>query len=215
LTNFDYAAGFMLLVSGVVGFARGATREVATVVAFVLAAILSAAALRYSGPLAATVVHARWLASIAAILVVFIIAYLIFRMLGGALTRTVQQTSLSGLDRALGFGIGLARGLVVLGAFALLLDAAMPPERMPAWISNAQLYPLADASGGALRAFAPQGIKVAHDVAPDLADAVGGVEDPTSRDTPARAGHDSGKPREVTTGHRDRPADDSNVEDIR
>ena len=214
MTNFDYAAGFLLLVSGVVGFARGATREVATVVAFVLAAIISVAALRFSGPVAATAIHTRLLANIAAILIVFILAYLIFRMVGGALTRTVQQTGLSGLDRVLGFAIGLVRGVVFLGAFALLLDAAMPPERMPPWISNARLYPFADAAGAALRAFAPQGIKVAHDVAPALADAVGG-DDPTSLDAAATAGRGSSQPPEATFGHRHRTSDDRSVEDTR
>jgi membrane protein required for colicin V production len=213
VTNFDYAAGFLLLVSGVVGLARGATREVATVVAFVLAAIIAVAALRVSGPLAATAIHARWLANIAAILIVFIVAYLIFRLVGGALTRTVQQTGLSGLDRVLGFAIGVIRGVVVLGAFTLLLDAAMPPERMPLWISNARLYPLADAAGGALRTFAPKGMKVAHDVAPALTDAVSGI-DPTLQDSPADAGSAPRKARETLSGHRHQTPDDT-VEDMR
>ena len=212
MTNFDYAAGFLLLVSGVVGFLRGATREVSTVVAFVLAAIVSVAALRFTSPVAITVIHARWLAHAAAILVVFIVAYLSFRLIGGALTRTVQQTSLSGLDRMLGFAIGLVRGVVVLGGFALLLDAAMPPERMPLWISNARLYPLADAAGGALRAFAPRGMKVAHDVAPALADAVGG-DDTTQQHSPASAGRTPHRPIEGSTGRRNRATD--SVEDTR
>ena len=195
MTGFDYAAGFLLLISGVVGLARGATREVTTVVAFVLAAIVAVASLRFSGPIAATAIHARWLANTAAILAVFIIVYILFRLLGGAVTQTVRQTGLSGADRILGFAIGLVRGVVVLGAFALLLDAAMPPERMPAWISDARLYPLADAAGGALRAFAPRGMKVAHDVAPALAGAVEGDGD-------------------TRPAHRHRPSDDS-VEDSR
>jgi hypothetical protein len=93
----------------------------------------------------------------------------------------VQQTSLSGLDRLLGLGIGFVRATVVLGGFALLLDAAVPPERIPEWINHARLYPLASAAGGALRAFAPEGLKVARDVAPALADAVTGDHDPIRR----------------------------------
>ena len=213
MTNFDYAAGFLLLVSGVVGFARGATREVTTVVAFVLAAIVAVAALRLSGPVMATVIHARWLANTAAILLVFIVAYLVFRLVGVALTRTVQQTGLSGLDRLLGFAIGLVRGVVVLGGFALLLNAAMPPERMPTWISNARLYPLADAAGGALRAFAPRGMKVAHDVAPALADAVAG-EGISTQDAPAAAGRAPRKTHQDSAGPRHRVIDDS-VENTR
>jgi membrane protein required for colicin V production len=174
VTTFDYAAGLLLLVSGLFGFARGATHEITTVLALVAASILAVAALRFTGPLALHAIHTPWLAKAAAVLLTFIVVYIVLRMIGGALTRGVKQTSLSGLDRMLGFGVGLVRALVALGGFILLIDAATPPERMPAWITGAKLYPLAAAAGGALRAFAPQGLKVARDVAPSLADDVTG-----------------------------------------
>lgn len=180
MTAFDYAAGVLLLVSGLFGFARGATHEITTVVALVLAAILAVAALRFTGPLALHAIHTPWLAKATAVLLTFILVYAVLRLLGGALTRGVKQTSLSGLDRLLGFGVGLVRALVALGGFILLIDAATPPERMPAWITGAKLYPLASAAGDALRTFAPQGLKVAHDVAPALADTVPG-ESPATR----------------------------------
>jgi membrane protein required for colicin V production len=173
VTVFDYAAGGLLLVSGLFGFARGATHEITTVVALVLASIVAVAAERYTGPIALHMIHTPWMATAAALLVTFILVYIALRMIGGALTRSVRQTSLSGLDRVLGLGVGLVRALVALGGFMLVIDAAMPPERMPAWITGAKLYPLASAAGGALRNFAPQGLKVAHDVAPALADRAG------------------------------------------
>ncbi|HLZ82547.1 MAG TPA: CvpA family protein [Caulobacteraceae bacterium] len=168
MTAFDYAAGLLLLVSGLFGFARGATHEITTVLALVAAAILSVAALRFTGPLALHAIHTPWLATAAAVLLTFILVYAVLRLIGGALTRGVKQTSLSGLDRLLGFGVGLVRALVAMGGFILLIDAATPPERMPAWITGAKLYPLASAASGALRTFAPQGLKVAHDVAPAI-----------------------------------------------
>jgi len=168
VTAFDYAAGLLLLVSGLFGFARGATHEITTVLALVAAAILSVAALRFTGPLALHAIHTPWLATAAAVLLTFILVYAVLRLIGGALTRGVKQTSLSGLDRLLGFGVGLVRALVAMGGFILLIDAATPPERMPAWITGAKLYPLASAASGALRTFAPQGLKVAHDVAPAI-----------------------------------------------
>lgn len=172
MTAFDYVAGALLLVSGLFGFARGATHEITTVVALLVAAIFAVAALRFTGPLALHAIHTPWLAKAAAVLLTFILVYAVLRLIGGALTRGVKQTSLSGLDRLLGFGVGLVRAMVALGGFILLIDAATPPERMPAWITEARLYPLASAAGGALRTFAPQGLKVAHDVAPSLTDAV-------------------------------------------
>jgi membrane protein required for colicin V production len=178
VTAFDYGAGLLLLASGLIGLARGATREITTVVALLLGAILAIFSLRVTGPMARQMIHTAWLANTAALLVMFVLCYLSLRLMGGALTRGVQETGLSGLDRLLGLGIGLVRAVVLMGAFALLLDAATPPERMPMWITTARLYPLAAAAGGALRAFGPEGMKVARDVAPALADAVTGDDEP-------------------------------------
>ena len=174
MTAFDYAAGAILLLSGLFGLIRGATHEITTVLALVAAAILALLSLHFTGPLSQHLIHTPWLAHAAAVLLVFVFAYATLGLIGGALTRGVKQTSLSGLDRMLGFGVGLVRALVVLGAFILLIDAATPPERMPPWIARAKLYPLASAAGGALRTFTPSSLKVAHEVAPALADAVEG-----------------------------------------
>jgi membrane protein required for colicin V production len=171
MTLFDYIVGALLLISGVMGFARGATREVTAVIAFVLAAVIAVFGLRYTGSIAQHAIHPAWLADAAAILGLFIIAYIVLRLIGGALSRGVRTAGLSSLDRALGFAIGLVRGLVVIGVVSLLIGAAMPPERLPVWISQAKLYPLALAAGDGLRTFGPKGLEMAHTIAPDMDEA--------------------------------------------
>ncbi len=172
MTQFDYAAGAVLLASGVIGFARGATREVVTVLAFVAAAVIAVFGLRVTGPYAHQLIHTLWLAHVAAILALFIAAYIVLRLFGGALTQGVRQTPLSGLDRIIGFGFGLVRGLVVIGLFVLLIQAATPAERMPVWLTRAALFPLGSAAGKALHTFAPKGFAAAKDMAPAIEHAV-------------------------------------------
>jgi membrane protein required for colicin V production len=197
MSLFDIVAGLVLIVSAIVGLARGATREVTTVIAFVAAAAMAVFGLRFSGPVARQIVATPWMANVAALLVSFAAAYVVLRLIAGMLTRGVQRTVLSGPDRVLGGGIGVARGLIAVGACMLLINAAIPPQRVPAWITGARLYPIADASANLLRAFAPQGWKLAGDVAPGVASAVLGAPQPT-RDgasyPPERsfAEHDSG-----------------------
>jgi membrane protein required for colicin V production len=176
MSLFDIIAGLVLIGSGVVGLSRGATREITTVMAFVAAAVTAVLGLRYTGPIARGLVTTAWMANVAALLVSFVAAYLVLRLIAGMMTRGVQRTVLSGPDRILGGGIGLARGLVAVGACLLLIDAAMPPQHIPAWITGARLYPVADASASLLRAFAPQGWKLATEVAPGVTEAV--LEDP-------------------------------------
>ena len=197
MSLFDIIAGLLLIVSVIIGFARGATREVTTVMAFLAAAVVAVFGLRFTRGLAAHMMATAWMANVAALLVTFVAVYIVLRMISGILTRGVQRTVLSGPDRVLGGGIGAARGLIAVGACLLLVDAAMPPQRLPAWITGARLYPVADASASLLRTFAPQGWKLAGDMAPSVASAIMGApqanDDAPPNDRLAdRSGHDSG-----------------------
>jgi membrane protein required for colicin V production len=178
MSLFDLAAGLVLIVSALVGWIRGASREVATVAAIVIAAVVALAALRFTGPVARHAIATPWIANIVAILIVFVAVYILLRVLAAGLTRQLHQTSLGGLDRTVGAGFGVARALVILGLANLTINAIVPADRMPTWISGAWLYPVSSASGQALKAFAPQGARLAHEVEPVVGKAIaGGGED--------------------------------------
>lgn len=174
MTLFDYVTLGVLLVSGVVGLARGATREITTLVAFTVASALAMFSLRLTGPIARRAIHSGWMADAAAVLVVFVGVYIVLRLLGGMVTQQVRATSLSGLDRALGFGVGLARGLIVIGGVTLMISAAISLDRMPVWVTGAKTYPLADAAARGLKAFAPQSLQFAKEAVPTVENAVTG-----------------------------------------
>jgi membrane protein required for colicin V production len=190
MTLFDFAAGLVLIVSVLVGWMRGATREVTTVAALIVAAIVAVFALRFSGPLARHAIHTPWLANIAAILLVFVAVYILLRVAAGAVTRRIHQTGgLGGADRAVGAGFGVARALVLLGLANLTINAIMPADRMPTWISGALLYPVSTVSGQALKAFAPQGANLARQVYPMVGNAITSGGD----DSAAGAGDDQNR----------------------
>jgi membrane protein required for colicin V production len=205
MTAFDYVGGVALLLSGIIGWARGFTREVVTVIGIVLSAVLALYAVRFTGPIARHLVHTPWLANVLAIVAVFILVYVCLRVVGSAITNRVRETVLSGPDRMLGFGVGLMRGLAVLGAFALFIHVATPPKRVPAWFLKARLYPVANLSGSALRTLAPRGFALAKTMEPRLEHAIKGAgdEDPTSND---RAPHADSAPER---GSLDVPAETS------
>ena len=173
MSLFDLAAGLVLIISVLVGWIRGAAREVATVAALIIAAIVALFALRLSGPVARHALHTPWLANVAAILIVFAAVYILLRVMAGALTRRIHQTStLGGLDRLIGAGFGAARALVLLGLVNLIINAIMPADRMPTWISGAMLYPVSSLSASALKAFAPNGVNLAKQVYPVVGKAI-------------------------------------------
>jgi membrane protein required for colicin V production len=182
MSLFDLAAGLVLVVSVLVGWIRGASREVATVAAIVVAAIVALVALRLTGPVARHAIHTPWLANIAAILIVFAAVYILLRVAASALTRRLHQTSLGGADRAVGGLFGVARALVILGLANLTLGAIIPADRMPAWIAGAWLYPVSGVSGQALKAFAPHGADLVKQVAPVVSHAIASPGDDENRD---------------------------------
>lgn len=173
MTQFDWIAIAILAVSGLIGFARGALRELITIVAFVVAAAIALFALRFTGPVARHWLHPAWAGNVAALLAGFLVSYIAIRIAGAGLTRSIHDVGvLGGVDRVAGLGIGLIRGFVILGVFQMVFSAATPRERMPQWISHAALYPVATDTALALKALEPEGLAVAGKLAPTLKEAV-------------------------------------------
>lgn len=173
MTQFDFLALALLLVSAAVGFARGAAREMLTVLSFLFAAMIALFGLRFSGPPARAAINPDWAANVVAVVGVFLVAYILLRLLGAGLARRIKETQVVGaFDRTVGLGFGLIRALIILGAFNLLFTAATPPERVPTWISGAVLYPLTVAAGRVLTTFAPKGVDMAGRLKPAFDEAV-------------------------------------------
>jgi membrane protein required for colicin V production len=179
----DLIVALVLIVSCIVGLARGAVRELVSVLAFVFAIIVAVAVLRFTLPVTYKAVHIVWLAEALALLIVFIAAFIVLKVLGGGLTRQVRNTPIVGpADRVIGLGFGLIRGLITVGLLNLLLTVATPEDRRPDWVTNAKLYPVTAASAAMLRAVAPKGFAVAHQFTHKLGKAVDGARDDSLQD---------------------------------
>src|SRR5690606_13008082 len=93
--------------------------------------------------------------------------------MGSRLTAQVHDAeAFNMLDRAIGVGFGLIRALVLLGAFGLLFNAATPPDRKPAWVEGAALYPLTETAGNLLVSLAPKGSAMTDAIKPAIEKAV-------------------------------------------
>jgi membrane protein required for colicin V production len=203
LTQFDFIAGPLLLVSAIIGFTRGATKELMTVLSFLLAAILAVFALRFTAPAGRALIDPDWAGVGMALLFVFGLTYIALRLLGASLEQRVRETQTMGmLDRAVGTGFGLIRALVLLGGFNLLFLMATPAETAPRWVTSGLFYPVSEASGRILKAFAPNGFSAARSVAPKVEKAV-------------RDGVRAPKPGEMGYEARERHAVDDLVEKTR
>jgi membrane protein required for colicin V production len=143
MTGFDVIASLVILASAAAGWVRGGTREIITLLSFVLAAFIALVALPLTAPLGRALVNPDWAGTIAAAVTSFLLIYFGIRIFGSFLSKQAQaHPQLGGLDRALGIFVGAARALVLLGAIHLVVVAAMPGERTPRWLSEAALRPV-------------------------------------------------------------------------
>ena len=177
MTPFDIIAGLLLITSSCIGFARGASRELTSALSFIGAAAIALFGLRISGPIFRELMDPDWAATASALLLVFVVAFVILRLIGGRLTAGIHQTALGLLDRVVGTGFGLMRALVILGVFNMLFHMATPPDRVPAWVERSIFYPLSAASAKVLKVFAPKGGELAGKLAPAIEGAVRGTSD--------------------------------------
>ena len=185
MTLFDLIVLVLLGVSGLVGFIRGATRELVTVISFVVAAMAAIFLLRFTGPIARGALDPDWIGTAVAILLVFLAVYILLRVGGASLTKRIHQTQALGtVDRAAGVGVGLVRALVLIGVFHLVFHAATPPERLPQWMTGAFSYPLSRVAARGVAVFAREGGSRADGLAPAIRQAV--TEQPEDQ-TPSAA----------------------------
>jgi len=195
VTLFDLIVLVLLAVSGLVGFIRGATRELITVISFVLAALAAVFLLRFTGPLARNAIDPDWAGNGVAIMLVFLAVYILLRVAGASVTKRIHQTqALGSIDRAAGIGVGLVRALVLIGVFHLVFHAATPEERLPAWMTEAAAYPLSSAAARSVSVLAREGAGRADGLAPAIREAAAETPEERARDdaedeqaTPARA----------------------------
>jgi membrane protein required for colicin V production len=173
LTLFDVLAGLLLIISALTAFMRGATKELTGMLAFIIAALISILCLRFSAPVLRGMMNPDWAAVTAALLIVFVIAFLILKIVASQITSKVQGAGALGtVDRVIGAAFGLIRALVILGALTLLVQLAGGETGPPKWVSEARLYPLTAGAGKVLKAFAPDAFAAAGKLAPAVKDAV-------------------------------------------
>ncbi len=150
MTGFDVVAILIILGSAAAGWVRGGTREIITLLSFVLAAFIALVALPVTAPVGRAMVDPDWAGTIFAAVASFLLIYFGVRIFGSTLSKRAQaHPSLGGVDRFIGVFVGAGRALVLLGAIHLVIVAAMPGEKTPRWLSEAALRPL---TAGAARA---------------------------------------------------------------
>ena len=173
LTAADLIGLAVLLASGLLALVRGFVREALSVTAFVAASLAMLWSLpAFIGP-ARDIIDPDWLAPLAVGAAVFLLVYLAVTFVTSSVSRGLARgEDVNVVDRTLGFAFGMVRGMVLLG-LVVIFSAAIFGEngRPPAFVTEARIYPMVNATARALQTLAPETSRLAEtQPLPDSAD---------------------------------------------
>lgn len=149
---------FVILALGggaAVGFVRGFVHEILSLLAWVVAiAMLKLFHTQLTQGLATTGTDGAG-AAVLAFALLFLPSFLLVKLLARQIGGRARKSVLGPLDRMLGGGFGLLKGLLGATLFFLLANLATdmvygPEADRPEWMTASRTYPLLNASGRAI-----------------------------------------------------------------
>lgn len=155
MNTLDIIVLAIVALSGLFAFARGFVREALSIGAWVGAGFLAVYSFPLVQPFARRTIGNSAVADIAAGTVLFIVPLIVFTLVTGSIASRVKGSSLSALDRTLGFVFGLVRGGVFACLAYLALTWALPEKEWPDWAQNARTRKLLASGAETLRSLVP------------------------------------------------------------
>jgi membrane protein required for colicin V production len=155
VSALDIFVILLLLGGGAVGFVRGFVYEVLSLLAWVAAiAMIKLFHTQLSGGLAYSVGTAEG-ASVLAFALLFLPTFILVKLMARSIGGKTKRSLLGPVDRALGGGFGVVKGLLAATLFFLFANLATdlvygPEAERPVWMTNSKTYPLLNASGRAI-----------------------------------------------------------------
>ena len=155
MSALDIFVILLLLGGGAVGFVRGFVYEIISLLAWAAAiAMIKLFHTQLSGGLAHAVGTPEG-ASVLAFALLFLPTFVIVKLLARSIGGKTRRSLLGPVDRALGGGFGVVKGLLAATLFFLFANLATdliygPEAERPAWMTHSRTYPLLNASGRAI-----------------------------------------------------------------
>ena len=145
----DYIILAIVLISAVMGLVRGLLREAIAVITWFLAIVLAWTFAPSLEPLLGGVLEGSPLRIWAARTIIFVGVLLVGGAISVIVTNFVRVSIFAAMDRFLGFILGIIRGIVIVGAFTIAVQALRMDED-PSW-QRSKLMPYAAGVADALR----------------------------------------------------------------
>lgn len=150
MVTLDYIILAIILLSAVIGLVQGFLKEICSLVTWILAIWLAWALGPSVAPYLGGVLEREPYGLWAGRAIVFVLVLIAGAILGYAVNHFVRMSLFSGLDRMLGFLLGLVRGVVIVGFVVILAQSAKLDTE--GWWQRSQLAPVVTPVASGLRA---------------------------------------------------------------
>ena len=156
VTTLDLLLLGVMLISGLLAMVRGFMREILSISAWLVAAIVTRYSFLKLLPIAKAHIASDMLAAAAVIGGVFVGTLIVVSIITIRISDMIQDSRVGALDRTLGFLFGLARGLLIVVVAFLLYTFLVQEKQRPDWVTQAKSGMILQETGNWLRALLPE-----------------------------------------------------------
>lgn len=156
LNNLDVIFLIIVGISALVGIARGMTKELLSIIGWVLAAAALFYLVPLLNPFMKNYVSSDLLANIVSGMAILLVFCIIWILTVDKLSALIRSSKLSALDRLFGFVFGTARGVLIVILLALLLSTLMPEDSKKGVFEKSVLFAQANECVEPLKKMIPQ-----------------------------------------------------------
>lgn len=146
------------LISALIAFARGLTREILGLVSWTGAIVLALLSLPAVRHIARSYIKNPLFADSLTLIASFLALLVAFSILSHILSGYVKESGIGGLDRVLGLAFGVLRAAVILGIVEICLSIFIGRDHYPPSVRDAKFTPVIIHFSNGLKTLFPQSI---------------------------------------------------------
>jgi membrane protein required for colicin V production len=155
MSGFDLVVLAVVVLSTLFALLRGLTRETLTVAAWIGALVVAYYGFGAARGLAHQTIETDWLADGGALILIFVVPLIVFKIIGAVFAERISHGWLGPLDVWLGAVFGVVRGVLMVCIVYLGLGVVFGPGERPTWIEQGMLVPYVQNVAAWLAGFLP------------------------------------------------------------
>ena len=150
ITLLDVILIGVALISGLLAMVRGFSREVLSIVSWIVAAVVAFMFYEQLTPFVLQYVDNETVAAVISAGGIFLVTLVVVTLITTRIADFIIDSRIGPLDRTLGFLFGIARGVLLMVVAMLFFNWLVPENDVPEWVANAKSRPTLENLGDEL-----------------------------------------------------------------